>query len=398
MTSDTFIQHDELKQRAIPGIGIYHLAILYILPFETEKTTVPKMEGSPLSRLPLELRERILDFVMPTDIGQMDDGMKWNIARTMDPTEKLLLMLARRHAFAATCRELQLLSLRHHLRHTEIIWDLATTTDDSIHTSLPFVSLSSLQSRGLLDNVHGVGAVHSDDYLHRQGRVVQTVWTAMKYPANWIDEPEYIFSMYKKAASITSRLRREQHQRELRHHQMFYRHIYRLPTFTDGNALKPIKKALRGTWKRDTIDMTLDMQDETISLRRMEEAFLLLDREHREKVEAIQNEIERQAESSPSNIDDERPMYVEFLRNMDSKYSQWRQRVRKFHEGLVQVVVLGYRIDYNDLHARVEEVRARFMVRGSYTGNQIVDAVIEMVKATEFDEGKPSHLRGRTQI
>jgi hypothetical protein len=144
--------------------------------------------------------------------------------------------------------------------------------------------------------------------------------------------------------------------------------------------------------------MTLDMQDETISLRRMEEAFLLLDREHREKVEAIQNEIERQAESSPSNIDDERPMYVEFLRNMDSKYSQWRQRVRKFHEGLVQVVVLGYRIDYNDLHARVEEVRARFMVRGSYTGNQIVDAVIEMVKATEFDEGKPSHLRGRTQI
>jgi hypothetical protein len=64
------------------------------------------------------------------------------------------------------------------------------------------------------------------------------------------------------------------------------------------------------------------------------------------------------------------------------------------------VVILGYRTDYNDLHARLEEVRARFekMIHRSYTGNQIVDAVIEMVKATELQEGKPSHLRGRTQI
>jgi hypothetical protein len=357
------------------------------------------MENSRLSRLPLELRERILDYVMPTDIGQMDDGMKWNIVRTMDPTERLLLMLAHRHAFAATCRELQLLSLRHHLRHTEIIWDLATATDDSLRTSLPFISLSSLQSRELLDSVHGVGAVHSDDYLHRQGRNMQTVWTAIKYPANWIDKPEYVFSMYKKAASIASRLRTEQHQRELRHHQMFYRHIYRLPTFTDGNALKPIKKALRGTWKRDTIDLTLDMQEDATSLRRMEEAFSLLDHEHHEKVEAIQNEIKRQAEASPLSFDDERPMYVEFLRNMDSKYSQWRQRVRKFHEGLVQVVILSYRTDYNYLHARLEEVRARFeqMVHRSYTGNQVVDAVIKMAKATGFDEVEPSHLLSRTQ-
>jgi hypothetical protein len=357
------------------------------------------MENSPLSRLPLELRERILDFVMPTDIGQMDDCMKWNAVRTLDPTERLLLVLARRHAIAATCRELQLLSLRHHLRHTEIIWNLAITLDDSLRASLPFNSLSSLQSRELLDSVHGVGAVHSDDYLHRQGRVIQTVWTAIKYPANWIDEPEYIFSMYKKAASISSRLRREQYQRELRHHQMFYRHIYRLPTFTDGNALKPIKKALRGTWKRDTIDLTLDMQDEVTSLRRMEEAFSLLDREHHEKVEAIQNEIKRQAEAFPLSFDDERPMYVEFLRNMDNKYSQWRQRVRKFHEGLLQVVILGYRTDYNCLHARLEEVRARFeqMVHRNYTGNHVVDAVIEMAKATGYDEVEPSHLLSSTQ-
>jgi hypothetical protein len=352
------------------------------------------MENSPLSRLPLELRERILDFVMSTNIMRVDDCMKWNAARTVDPTERLLLVVSRRYALLATCRELQMLGLRHHLRHTEIIWDLATTVGDSIYASLPFTSLSSLQSRGVLDSVYGVGAVHSDDYLHRQARE-HTAWTARKYPANWFDEPEEIVGMYKEAAFVAFRLHREQHQRELRHHQMFYRRVYRLPTFTDGNALRPIKKALRGTWKRDTVDLMLDMQDGSKSLRRIEEIFSLLDGEHHEKVEAIESEIKRQAESSTSNLTGERIMCIEFLRNMDSKYSQWRQRVRKFHEGLIQVVMLGYKIDYNDLHTLLDEVRGGFEQKAhqSYTGDQIVDAVIEIVevKATELRRGAPSH-------
>jgi hypothetical protein len=343
------------------------------------------MENSPLSRLPLELRERILDFVIPTNIGQMDDCLKWNAARAVDPTERLLLMLSRRHALVATCRELQMLGLRHHLRHTEIIWDLATTVGDSINASLPFASLSSLQSRGVLDGIYGIGAVHSDDYLHRQIRE-HTVWTARKFPANWFDEPAEIVGMYKEAAFVAFRLHREQLQKGLRHHQIFYRRVYRLPTFTDGNALRPIKKALRGTWKRDTIDLTLDMQDGSKSLRRIEETFSLLDGEHHEKVEAIESEIKRQVESSPSDFDGERVMCIQFLRNMDSKYLQWRQRVRKFHEGLVQVVMLGYKLDYNDLHTLLDGVRGRFeqMAHRSYTGDQIVDAVIELVKATEL--------------
>jgi hypothetical protein len=343
------------------------------------------MENSPLSRLPLELRERILDFVMPTDIGQMDDCMKWNAVCAVDPTERLLLMLSRRHAVVATCRELQMLGLRHHLRHTEIIWDLTTTVGDSVYASLPFGSLSSLQSHGDLNSVYGVGAIQADDYLHRQARE-HTVWTARKFPANWFDEPAEIIGMYKDAAFVAFRLHREQHQRELRHHQMFYRRVYRLPTFTDGNALRPIKKALRGTWKRDTIDLTLNMQDGSKSLRRIEDTFSLLDGEHHEKVKAIESEIKRQAESSPSNFDGERVMCIQFLYNMNRKYLQWRQRVRKFHEGLIQVVMLGYKIDFNDLHTLLDEVRGRFeqMAHRSCTGDQIVDAVMEMVKATEL--------------
>jgi hypothetical protein len=71
---------------------------------------------------------------------------------------------------------------------------------------------------------------------------------------------------------------------------------------------------------------------------------------------------------------------------MNRKYLQWRQRVRKFHEGLIQVVMLGYKIDFNDLHTLLDEVRGRFeqMAHRSCTGDQIVDAVMEMVKATEL--------------
>ncbi|KAI4850588.1 hypothetical protein E4T44_02655 [Aureobasidium sp. EXF-8845] len=341
------------------------------------------MESSPLLRLPLELRERILDFVMPTNIGQMNDCLKWNVVR--NPTERLLLMLSRRHALVATCRELQMLGLCHHLRHTEIICDLATAVGDSIHASILFASLPSLQSYGVLNSVHGVGAVQADDYLHRQARE-HTVWTARKFPANWFDEPAEIIGMYKEAAFVAFCLHKEQLQKGLRHHQMFYRRVYRLPTFTDGNALRPIKKALRGTWKRDTIDLTLDMQDGSKSLRRIGETFSLLDGEHHEKIEAIESEIERQAESSPSNFDGERVMCIQFLRNMDNKYLQWRQRVRKFHEGLIHVVMLGYKMEYNDLHSLLDGARGRFeqMAHRSYTGDQIVDAVLEMVKATEL--------------
>ncbi|KAI4750487.1 hypothetical protein E4T52_16948 [Aureobasidium sp. EXF-3400] len=347
------------------------------------------MENSQLSRLPTELRERILDFIMPIDIGQMDDCKKWNAVDTIDPTEKLLLMLARQHAFAATCRELQLLSLPHYLRHTEIIWDLSGASSNPSHASLQFTSLPSLQSRGFLDSIHGIGAVQSDDYLHREGRDTQNPWNCARWQPNWLDQPLGIIGIYQKTAFIASSLREQQRKRDIAPHRLFYRQIYRLPAFTDGNALRPIKKALRRTWKRDTMDITIDLLNEATSLQRMEEAVSVLDSEHLEKVEAIKVEVKRQEESSLRNNDwifrDERFNYASFLYTMEGRYLSWKYRVRKFHEGLIAVVMLGYKTDYNDLHARVEEVRAEMERReGPYSGNQVVEAVIEMVKATEL--------------
>ena len=319
------------------------------------------MENSPLSRLPTELRERILDFIMPTGIGQMDDCKKLNAVSTIDPTEKLLLMLARRHAFVATCRELQLLGLRHYLRHTEIIWDLSGASSNPYHAPLQFTSLPSLQSRGFLDSVHGIGAVQSDDYLHREARDMQNPWCfAEWHHPNWNDQPLGMIGIYQKTAFIASRLSEQQQKRDLAHHRLFYRHIYRTPAFTDGNALRPIKKALRQTWKRDTMNLTIDLLNEAISLQRLDDWI----------------------------YGDEQSSYESFLDIMDFRYDFWKQRVRKFHEGLIAVVMLGYKTDYNDLHARLEEVRAAMEKRErSYNARQVVEAVIRMVKATEL-QGK----------
>lgn len=346
------------------------------------------MENSPLSRLPLELLEQILNYIIPLEIRQMDDSMNKNVVQIVDPAEKLLLMLARRHGVAATCHDLQNLSLRHHLRHTEIVWNLGEATSDLFRASAPFTSLPSLSERGVLHSVRGVGAIQSDNFLYCVHK--------------WIDEPYRLVGMYEKALSVARSLRREQRQRKVGHHQIFYRHIYSCLSYTDGNAYRPIKKALRGTWKRDTIDLTIDMLDAAISLQRLEKAFALLDIEHREKIEAIELECKRQEESSLRNGDDiferEHILYESSVMYMDAMYHAWKQRVGQFHKGLVAVVMSGYRIDCSDLDVGLELIRAFYepMPRRSHTGKRVSNAVIDMVNSTEVHEDEPNSLLDRT--
>lgn len=346
------------------------------------------MQNSPLSRLPLELLDHILDYIIPLKVRQMDDSMNKNVAQIVDPAEKLLLMLARRHGFAATCHELQYLSLRHHLRHTEIIWNLGQATSDVFRASIPFTSLSFLYSRGILDSVRGVGVIQSDDFLQGLDK--------------WIDEPYKLVGIYEKVLLAARGLRRVQRQRGLGHHQIFYRHTYSCISYTNGNALRPIKKALRRTWKRDTIDLTIDMLDTAISLRRLEKAFALLDIEHSEKIEAIKTECKRQEESSLRNGDsifeDEHTLYEPALYYMEAIYDCWKRRVRHFHEGLVAVVMSGYRFDCGDLEAGLKLVRTFFepMQPRSHSGRRVADAVIDMVNSTEVHEGQSNLQLKRT--
>lgn len=346
------------------------------------------MQNSPLSRLPLELHEQIMDYIIPLEIRQMDDSMKKNVIQIVDPAEKLLLMLARRHGFAATCHEAQLLSLRHHLRHTEIIWNLGEATSNLYQASLPFTSLQSLHVRGVLDSVRGVGAIQTDNFLPDIFK--------------WVDEPYKLVGVYEKALLAARSLRKEQRQKGLGHHQMFYTHIYSCLSYTDGNASRPIKKALRRTWKRDTIDLRIDMLDAAISLQRLENAFALLDIEHAEKIEAIEIEVKRQEESSLRNGDriyqDEHAGYEMTLDRMITRYDFWKQRVRIFHERLIPVVMSGYRIECSDLDIGSELVRnfCEPMPYRSHTGRRVANAVVDMVNSTEVHEDEPSLRLERT--
>lgn len=346
------------------------------------------MDNSPLSRLPLELLEQILTYIIPIEIRQMDDSMKKNVVQIVDPAETLLLTLARRHAFAATCHDLQLLSLCHQLRHTEIIWSLGEATSDLLQASKPFISLPSLYARGVLRSVHGVGAIQSDNLLHCMSK--------------WIEEPYRLVGMYEKALLAARGLRREQHEMKLGHHQLFYRQMYSCPTLTDGNALRPIKKALRRTWKRDTIDLTIDMLDKATSLQRLEETFALLDIEHCGKIEAVKTEFERQKESSFKNGDwiyrDEHKMYEPALSLMNIKYDSWKQRVRILHGGLIAVVMSGYGINCADLEADLKSIRAFFepIPPRSHAGRRVVDTIVDMVNSKEVHRHQPNIHPKRT--
>ncbi|KAH0284389.1 hypothetical protein KCU62_g8326, partial [Aureobasidium sp. EXF-3399] len=340
------------------------------------------MQNSPLSRLLLEIHEQIMDYIIPLEIRQMDDSMKKNVIQIVDPADKLLLMLARRHGFAATCHEAQVLSLRHHLRHTEIIWNLGEATSDLYQASIPFTSLQFLHVRGVLVSIRGVGAIQTDNFLPDI--------------CKWVDEPYKLVGVFEKALLAARSLRREQHQKELKHHQMFYTHIYSCLSYTDGNALRPIKKALRRTWKRDTIDVRIDMLDAATSLKRLEKAFALLDIEHAEKIQAIEIEVKRQEESSLRNGNriyrDEHTAYEMTLDYMTTMYDFWKQRVRIFHERLIPVVMSGYRIDCSDLDVGLELVRNFFepMPYRSHTGRRVANAVVDMVNSTEVHGDEPS--------
>ncbi|KAG9644546.1 hypothetical protein KCU95_g16459, partial [Aureobasidium melanogenum] len=364
------------------------------------------MDNSPLSRLPLELREQILDYLMPVDIKHITSCMKQNASiSSLDPVKDMAIALARRYAFVASCHELQRLCLRLDLRRTEFIWGCFLPLSSSpVHRDIQiqddnldavFHALPVLRSQGFIDSVRGVGAVVSDDYLHRESWNMNGASGAQRQ-ANWINEPLEILSMYERVIHIACRLRTEQCQRGLGHHQIFYRHSYRLQAFTDGNAARPIKKALRKTWRRDTIEITIDMLSEAISLQRMREAISLLDVEHLEKMEAIQIEIDRQVPlssvSSSAALDRERSIYVQFLHDMDIKYSRWRQRIKKFHEGLIKVVMLGYRSGYHDVENHMEGLRAVLEQAAPQdcTGDQVVDTVLDMIKATKLHDIGPS--------
>ncbi|KAH0372148.1 hypothetical protein KCU65_g1302, partial [Aureobasidium melanogenum] len=361
------------------------------------------MDNSPLSRLPLELREQILDYLIPTDIKQITSYPKQNAS--IGSVKYMLVALARRHGFVASCRELQHLGLRLDLRRTEFIWEcclplsslanhkgIRSQSDDG---DAIFHTLPELHSQGFVNSIRGVGAVVSDDYLHRESSTTNEASNAQRQE-NQINESLEIMNMYEKAMHIASRLRTEQFQRDLGHHQLFYRHSYRLQAFTDGNAARPIKKALRKTWKRDTIDITIDLLSEETSLQQMRTAISLLDIEHIEKMEAIQVEIDRQvplsAVGSSAALDRERAIYVQFLRDMDVKYSRWKQRVEKFHEGLIKVVTLGYRSGYHDVENNMKRLRAGLgqTTPQECTGDQVVDAVIAMIEATKLHDIEPS--------
>lgn len=382
---------------------VYQSSSSFVASYEVI-SLITNMDYSPLSRLPLELREQTLNYLIPVKIKQITSCTKQNTSiGSLNPVESLILSLARRHAFVASCRELQRLGLRLDLRRTEIIWNHSLPLSSSaIHRDvqdqtgeLDAVSriLSQLHSQGFVGSIRGVGAAASDDYLHRESWNTNGAPDARRQ-ANWTDDPLKILDMYESAMYIANRLRTEQRQRELGHHQLFYRHSYRLQAFTDGNAARPIKKALRGTWKRDTIEITIDMLSEATSLQRMRAAISLLDVEHLEKIEAIQKEIDRQVPlpSVSSGAGLERSIYVQFLRDMDTKYSRWRQRIKKFHERLIQVVMLGYRSTYHDIGNNMQGLRATLQqsVPHDHTGDQIIDVVVDMIKATEFHDIEPN--------
>ncbi|KAI5202387.1 hypothetical protein E4T39_04796 [Aureobasidium subglaciale] len=228
-------------------------------------------------------------------------------------------------------------------------------TDDSD----VFRTLPSLQSRGFIESIGSVGVTTSDDFIHHAGRDSKSNTTKFR---NWIDDPLEVLSLYKEAAHAACRLRNVQDDRGLGEHQIFYRHSYHLPTLTDGNAPRPVKKVLRGTWKHDTIMLTVELADEVRSVQAMETV-------------------------RGNSIDDELPLYNQFIQAMETKFFLWSQRVRKFHQGLIQVVMAGYREDLKDVESRLVRVGAHslhVMSRGSL-GDAVVDAVVRTMGDIRFD-------------
>lgn len=361
------------------------------------------MEDSSFSRLPLELREQIIGYIIPTDNKTSNDCVQWQIRTySYESAQRLLLCLARRNAVLATCHELQSLGLRVHLRHQEYVWKCSllptsARAETMDRNKVIFWSLPSLQSRGYVNSIGGVGAITTDDYLHRERWDVNDGPRATRY-LNWGDNPLELFSLYKEAAYIAFKLRQQQLDRGLEHRQLFMRHSYRLQPLTDGNAFRPVKKALRGTWKRDTMELTIDMLDEATSIRRMETGMALLHVEHREKIEAIQKEISRQ-EALPyrersKDFDEEEPFFIGYLCEMDMKYGSWWQRVKRFHEGLIKVAMLGYRMDYRDVDDYLDEVKAGLpqdISQDYLAGNLVVDAIANMVNAIKPYEIEPKY-------
>lgn len=368
------------------------------------------MDNSTLSRLPLELRENVMEYVLNDKIiehsKRTNDCGEWRVDRyPPEPAKSIVSALSRCTALIATCRELQDLGVRTYLRSMQFTWSCSlfppdaraqTTSRYKTANTVLFCSLPSIQMQGYIASVGGVGAVTTDNYLHREQWSVNEGPRAQRYP-NWGDNPLDVLTMYKEAAYISSLLRKHQQDRGLEHRQMFFQHSYRLQAFTDGNALRPIKKALRGTWKRDTMDVMINMLDEAKSLRHLEVAQKSLDAQHHERIEAIQREIKKE-DNLPMKGDlldgSNDPRFVQFLCDMDWKYGLWTARIKKFHTGLIKVVMLAYRMDYRDVDDLLAKLQAELpndLSQKFHAAEMVVDAVVAKLEALRPFEIEPKY-------
>ncbi|GAB7354184.1 hypothetical protein MBLNU459_g4737t1 [Dothideomycetes sp. NU459] len=319
------------------------------------------MDHSILMRLPRELRDNVYRHIFNASTDALSYVLEYSNMRN---TEKSTInYLAAYYPIILTSRQLQHEFLSSFLEKNDLIERIIVVDNHSdsspsseypedhvsmtllgrsrtysknpgtcrVRTNLP-IALARLpeQYRNMIRNI---GIILVDGYLHlRQGS--RYLWD--ERPLEILDSITVAVACCDHAKRMFAKyLHRPSDKLVLQ-----YRYI--LVKFSDGNPVRPVKRALRNAPIRDTITVQIFLNDKARSLARLEEACRTIQRKQDEITEAIVAEMILEEHASNAGPLDGRnnPQTQRYLHQRDRALNLWIQRLRIFHLALIEILML----------------------------------------------------------
>lgn len=318
------------------------------------------MDESPFAELPRELRDRIFESV----VYEITEDLSYALehCKIRETGQSTLQWLKNRHPILATCCQIEHECLASFFETNTFMEAVTLTPNKSERQRIPYhptlqhispvyvnrwdkhmcvdMKLPSILTqvpKNYLKKIKKVGMMINDDCLHTDS----AEFSHLALPWEWQMTPENIIWSYLSAISFCTYFKTMiVDHLSLPMDKCLFQTRYKLLAFTDGNALRPVKRALRNVNIRDTVTIEVDMSNEAAAALCLNCARQKLQQEQDEKTAAIMTEIIREETDMEDSmpLGRQHPQIRSYLTARDRAFNAWLYRLVRYHTGLIEVM------------------------------------------------------------
>lgn len=318
------------------------------------------MDESPFAKLPRELRDRIFEPVVYESTEDLSYALEH--CKIRETGQSTLQWLRDRHPILATCRQIERECLASFFETNTFVEAVLLTPnkpegqripdhptlqhipcvyvnmwDKHMRVDMKLPSILTQVPKLYLKKIKKIGMIIHDDWLHTDS----AEFSHLALPWEWQVTPANIIWSYLSATSFCTYFKTMiVDHLFLPRNKCLFQIRYKLLAFTDGNALRPVKRALRNVNIRDTVTIEVDITNEAAATLCLNYARQMLQQEQDEKTAAIMTEIVREEtdiqDSTP--LGRQHPQIQSYLTARDRAFSAWLYRLVRYHTGLIEVM------------------------------------------------------------